>query len=291
MGIRYGRTVAAQPGGETTKARPQIPTSVWWKLAGAGFAAVIAVLVLPHADSSGSVPSATALLLPALVAGLVLSATFFFVLRSDLRVEIGATVVGCVFLFLVAVVKFALAPRGLYEVNRERPLTDIFGDFGLGQAPWVALTVGFVFALYAGVWFLMYRIFKRRWLALKRTPEERRRRLVTGLITVVLGVAGAAATGVILLPLLVVGSAAEYLGFIFSSTLSLLIALALGAAAYCAGILLNSTAARAAAVSDASLLVNVFWVGLAFLALYHVLWIVYVLVLISIWPLRTVVPK
>jgi hypothetical protein len=37
--------------------------------------------------------------------------------------------------------------------------------------------------------------------------------------------------------------------------------------------------------------VTLFWLGLGFLALYHVLWIVYVLVLGSIWPLKTVVPK
>ena len=34
-----------------------------------------------------------------------------------------------------------------------------------------------------------------------------------------------------------------------------------------------------------------FWVGLYFLALYHVLWVVYVLVLTSIWPLKVVTPK
>jgi hypothetical protein len=44
-------------------------------------------------------------------------------------------------------------------------------------------------------------------------------------------------------------------------------------------------------VAEAGAIVSLFWLGLGFLALYHVLWIVYVLVLGSIWPLRTVVPK
>jgi hypothetical protein len=34
-----------------------------------------------------------------------------------------------------------------------------------------------------------------------------------------------------------------------------------------------------------------FWIGLYFLALYHVLWVVYVLVLTSTWPLKVVTPK
>ena len=44
-------------------------------------------------------------------------------------------------------------------------------------------------------------------------------------------------------------------------------------------------------VGDAALLVSVFWLGLGFLALYHALWVVYVLVLTSIWPLKVITPK
>jgi hypothetical protein len=44
-------------------------------------------------------------------------------------------------------------------------------------------------------------------------------------------------------------------------------------------------------LSTANLLVNVFLVGLVFLVLFHILWVVYILVVTSIWPLNTVVPK
>jgi hypothetical protein len=42
---------------------------------------------------------------------------------------------------------------------------------------------------------------------------------------------------------------------------------------------------------NAAVLVSFFWLGLYFLVLYHVLWVVYVLVLFSLWPLKVVVPK
>lgn len=58
-----------------------------------------------------------------------------------------------------------------------------------------------------------------------------------------------------------------------------------------AGATLGSTAERAQLVGEVALLVSVFWVGLAFLALYHALWVIYVLVLTSIWPLRVITPK
>jgi hypothetical protein len=34
-----------------------------------------------------------------------------------------------------------------------------------------------------------------------------------------------------------------------------------------------------------------FWVGLAFLAIYHVVWVIYIVALTALWPLRVVVPK
>jgi hypothetical protein len=44
-------------------------------------------------------------------------------------------------------------------------------------------------------------------------------------------------------------------------------------------------------VVDVGAIVTMFWLGLGFLALFHVLWMVYVLVLASVWPLKTVTPK
>jgi hypothetical protein len=101
----------------------------------------------------------------------------------------------------------------------------------------------------------------------------------------IVGVAGVA--GLTLLT----GGGSQYLNFIFSSSFSLLIAVALALA--CAFVVLGfeSVEDRSRAVVDATVLMNLFWLGLAFIVLFHVLWVVYVLVLTSIWPLRVVVPK
>jgi hypothetical protein len=53
----------------------------------------------------------------------------------------------------------------------------------------------------------------------------------------------------------------------------------------------RSAAERAQILGDAAVFVSFFWVGLAFLALYHALWVVYILVLTSIWPLKVVSAK
>jgi hypothetical protein len=87
------------------------------------------------------------------------------------------------------------------------------------------------------------------------------------------------------------GAGFEYLDFVFSSTLSLLIGVVLACATGLAAMAFHTASDRARVIGDASLFMSFFWAGLFFLALYHVLWVVYVLVLTSIWPLKVVTPK
>jgi len=101
-------------------------------------------------------------------------------------------------------------------------------------------------------------------------------------------VASGTALFLVLLPF---AAGLNYLDFVFSSSLSVLVGLALAGATALAALAFESTSRRALVVGDASLFMSFFWVGLYFLALYHVLWVVYVLVLTSIWPLRVVTPK
>jgi hypothetical protein len=95
----------------------------------------------------------------------------------------------------------------------------------------------------------------------------------------------------LLLVLIPLTAGVEYIDFVFSSSLSLLIAIILACATGLAAMAFRSASDRARLVGDASLFMSFFWVGLSFLALYHVLWVVYVLVLTSIWPLKVVTPK
>ena len=72
----------------------------------------------------------------------------------------------------------------------------------------------------------------------------------------------------------------------------ILVALALAAAVVLAAYAFRSTGrARGTRRRRGRSFVSVFWIGLAFLALYHALWVVYVLVLTSVWPLRVITPK
>ena len=111
------------------------------------------------------------------------------------------------------------------------------------------------------------------------------------LVAIALSVLVAASGSALFLVLLPLAAGFGYLDFVFSSSLSVLVGLALAGATALAALAFDSTSRRASVVGDASLFTSFFWVGLYFLALYHVLWVVYVLVLTSIWPLRVVTPK
>ena len=268
-----------------------LPLGFWPKAVVSFGGAALVARYLPHTGShaGGIVPPAGTLLLCAAVIGLLTTAALWAVLRLDLRLPASVAVYATLFNLLVVAVKFGLAPHGIYQVNRRVEFDPLFDRGSIG----FPLAAFAVFLLYAGALWIIYRIARARLegrLALGRPPLPSRSWGVAGLVLVVL----TAITGggiALVLPLLFLGSGLSYLGYVFSSGVALLIALALGIATALAALAFRDAQRRAAALGDASVLVGFFWVALAFLALYHVLWVVYVLALTATWPLRTVAAK
>lgn len=255
-----------------------------------GGAALVAALV-PGATDGGEVPPTRALLLTGTLIALITTVGLYAGIRVDLGLPSRIAIYAVSYNALVVLVKFVLAPRGLYDVNRTVeltafvPLSDTFG---------AALTAVFVFLLYLAVYWVLYRICRRRIEGLAQVETRHRpkmaRRIVLPVVAGALVVAGTGGAA-LLIPLALVSSGGEYLDFVFSSAVSALIGLALAVASALAFLAFRSVADRAQILSDAAVLVSFFWVGLLFLALYHALWVVYILVLTSIWPLRVVIPK
>ncbi len=96
---------------------------------------------------------------------------------------------------------------------------------------------------------------------------------------------------VLAIPLFFAAGGIEYVQFVFSSGFSLAVSFALIGATTLAALAFHEVGERARIVGDVGVLVAFFWVGLAFLALYHVVWVIYIVALTALWPLRVVVPK
>jgi hypothetical protein len=109
-----------------------------------------------------------------------------------------------------------------------------------------------------------------------------------GIVVVAIG------TGLWLLPVIFL----SYPFLVYLNYISLPFALAIVVALVLALVLAWKTfdqaevhTARGARLGEATLLAGFFWIGLATITLYHIMWIVFLVTLVSIWPFRTYTPK
>jgi hypothetical protein len=269
----------------------RLSRSLLLKLGVAGALSLAVVQLVPRsADSSGSEPPVRTLLVTAVLIGLFCVAALLWGILVDLKLPAKVAVYAVAFNVLVILVKFVLAPRGFYDVNQTR---DIDSTFAIDDGLMAFFAAVLIFVLYFAAYVVLYRFFARRIEHLReRDPLEglaTRRQLIVLVVVLALLLSGAG--GALVLVLIPFVAGLNYLDFVFSSGLSVLVALALAGATGLAALAFDASSERARVVADASLYMSFFWVGLYFLALYHVLWVVYVLVLTSIWPLKVVTPK
>ena len=270
---------------------PPQPKGIWAKI-GLGFgAATIVAVAAPRITTEGSTPPMSALLASGLLIALVTSAALYLGIRSDMRLSTRVALYAAGYNVLLVAVKFVFAPRGLYEVNQEVTLEQSL--FSQNDTSGALFTSGLVFLLYLSAYYVIYRIYRNRIETLRsvREPAQRKKRLKRLILPMVAGAFLFSVSGGILVVFIAAASGIEYIQFVFSSGYSLLIAVALGGATYLAASAFKEIAEREVIVDRAVVFVTFFWLGLYFIALYHVLWVVYILVLTAIWPLRVVVPK
>jgi hypothetical protein len=240
-----------------------------------------------------------------LVAGMaaILLTAGFFALVDQLGMGFGRTVLvlAAGYNAAKATVKLGLAPAALYQANREQSFDDSMVD---PNKLWFYLGVGSaVLLLYLLVFGVMYGVFRRRLGHRTRrsdTPPGRRGRWVgrvfgrrrrAVLVVLVVACVALLASFLWVMPGVFVGlPTLSYLAYIFS-TFGTAIALALILAAILAYRAFDEVERRAVRLGDATLLVAFFWLGLALILLYHAMWVVFLLTLVSIWPFRTYTPK
>ena len=253
-----------------------------------------AVMVAVPGLLAGPVRPEFTVFLVAGVAAIVLTAGCFgYIYRLGMGFGRTVLVLAAGYNALIAAVKLGLAPAALYQANREQAFDAAFGD---PNELWFYLGVGSsILLLYLLVFGVMYSIFRRRFrrrsLPSEPPPEHRgrwsNRTIVVGVVVLV----AIAASFLWIMPVVYVGLPTfSYLFYIFT-TFGAAIALALVLAAVLAYKAFDEVEKRAVRLGDATLLASFFWLGLALILLYHVMWIVFFLTLVSIWPFRTYTPK
>jgi hypothetical protein len=225
------------------------------------------------------------LLTTAVLVSFVCAVALFWGIRSDLGLPTTVALYAVAFNIIVIVIKLTLGLHGYYDTNQAKDV-----ETPLNSGLLAVFAAILIFVLYAGVYYGLYRLFGGR---LERMRDQLPRRSARGwAVAAVVGfLLLIGSGGAILLFLLPLFGGLEYLGFVFSSAVGTLVAIALTGATGLAAVAFASASDRARIVGDAALFASFFWFGLYFLALYHVLWVVYILALTSIWPLKVVTAK
>ena len=249
--------------------------------------ALVAAYVFPQLDKAASPTSTQPGLITFLGVGLTVLALTALMLFAGLRGLLPRTAIFGFAAFgynaIVVIVKFALAPLGLYAANQGQGFWVISGEGGFLAFPGVAAIAAI---LYGGAFFFIFLFFRsslRKRLGISVRLETRF--IVLLVVMFVIAVTGG---------LTVIGA----FGFL-EYTSSLVYVLGVGvliAAALVAAIALCSLAFReaneqAVLMRNVAVLSTFAWVGLAFIAAYHVVWLVFALTLISIWPLKSISAK
>jgi hypothetical protein len=258
-----------------------------------GLAGSVVVITVPRLFIRPERPGFAVFLLAGLTAIVLTAGLFGYIYRLGMGLGKTVLVLAAGYNALLAAVKLGLAPAALYQANREQAFDAALAD---PNRVWFYLGVGSgVLLLYLLVFGVMYGVFRRRFrrrsLPSESPPEQRgrwsNRTIVIGVVVLV----AFAASFLWIMPVVYVGFPTfSYLLYIFS-TFGAAITLALILAAVLAYKSFDEVEKRAVRLGDATLLASFFWLGLALIVLYHVMWVVFLLTLVSIWPFQTYTPK
>ena len=184
---------------------------------------------------------------------------------------------------LLVLVKFALGPLALYVQSENNGLFVLASGnpsnwLYLIAFPALAAITALLYGLTFFLLFLYYRSRLRRRLGINVRVEQGFTALLITMFTIG---AVATVTGIGLYGLL------EYLvSFLAVPVLAALLALALVGALVLCAVAFREANEQAVLMRNVTVLSTFAWVGLAFIAAYHILWLVFILTLVALFPLK-----
>ena len=262
----------------TMPAPPSVPARPWLIVLASGAVCLVALIALVWLakDDPSNVPPAWVFAASGIVVAGVGSVAVWLACTQTRLVPRTAIALGAAFA-CIALAKFTLAPFGFFDRTRDRTIELI-----VSQQTLIVVAGAGVLALYVAAILLIRRVARGR---LVDSPKIRTSAVVGVLV-------GLLAIGFALpVVFVVVAGPAYYLSLIFTSVVGIGLILALMAATGLVTGAFLSAEDRAQVLARASMLATVTWIALAFVVLFQVLWIVFMLALVAVWPLRTVTPK
>jgi hypothetical protein len=273
----------------------KLPNSITKALVLMTVGGILAALVIPRLDQAlgGTAAAAPTLIslggmavVTILLTGMVLKAAE----RAGVGLSSNWLSLALTYNALIVVVKFMLAPAALYKANQSTDFTANFLGGDANNIQYYLLVAGAIGLLYiAAFWLINWLLLRRK---AKLSPLGRKSITSTLAIIAAIVVFGIVTGGmVVIVPLLLAANSLQYLGFIFGTAAAYAIIAALAAAAVVAVMAVRQTAGDQAASGHSISTATFFTLGVTLIVLYHFLWIVYMMSLVTIWPFKTYTPK
>jgi hypothetical protein len=231
---------------------------------------------------------------------LVTAFVLYLGLRSTVSLKKQFFIYAFTYNAFIVLVKFVLSPSAIYDANKMQTFTNPGSMFGSGSGNPIGLAMvsGVIFVLYF-LFFLILYLFKKGKVDKALNISEKTNKKIIRNFSVVLGTVGLLS----IIGFLIFGAGAlwffiwfgydtlSYVGYLSSTVGGVLIALSLISAILFVSAALRDASKQAILLRNAALLSSFFWIAVHFLLIFHALWVVYFLTILSLWPLKVVVSK
>lgn len=264
------------------KLKPKLSNDVIGALLVFLIAGSLTALALPNlvGGSGSKQPPASLFLMIGLAMTALTALLFLFLGKLKLGFGKSALVLGFGFNLIIVLTKMVLVPLSLYHTNQN---TFFAGSQFLGSTAndpsytlWLAFSAMFLYMLvFTGLYlYFKLRLFPRAkklnfWgIAEKTLPLI----LVAGVLAFILAF---------------IGPFGNYV--LYAASIPMLIGLIM--AFFLAFMSMAKIEEQVRLTGSSIILANFFWIGLSVIFIYHVMWVIFMMTLVHIWPFKTYAPK
>lgn len=225
---------------------------------------------------------------------ILLSALFLRYTAQLIGLTRGWLLLGVLFSSLMVIIKFILIPEALYS----QVFTLSLGGFNPNNPEGYFFIGLILFVMYAVIFLIAYRHYNKKVVtALTGEKKVVGNEIYAGVgtiaILIILGIvilAASGAGGILLLPMLFLGEPINYINYAIAGggivlVLTTIVTIVLSVK------YLEHASNKAIETKNATILATTFWIGLSLILVYHILWVIFMGILLALWPFKTISPS